>query len=83
LSVIVGPDEILQHTPFKVIGPPPSEVTLPPEEAADIVIDETIVVLKAGRLTVATGVKSKLIVLLVIFSAILLIIMFVLAKAHD
>ena len=44
----VGVVDVLHTTPRAVTGSPPSLVILPPEEAADIVIEEAEVVVKVG-----------------------------------
>jgi len=51
LSVIVGFEVVAQQTPFKVIDPPPSFVTLPPDIAVAEVIEETVAVVTFANTT--------------------------------
>jgi hypothetical protein len=48
-SAVVGLTEVLQHIPRAVTVVPPSEVTLPPEDAEIDVIADKAVVETAGR----------------------------------
>ena len=48
LSLVLGYCEVLQHTPRASTEAPPSEVTSPPLEAAEVVIAETAIVVMAG-----------------------------------
>lgn len=45
---IVGPVMVLQQMPRAVTVAPPSDVTFPPEEAVDVVIDDAAVVVTVG-----------------------------------
>ena len=46
--MIVGLDDVLQHTPLAVTVAPPSEVTVPPLVAVVWVIEEMAVVVTVG-----------------------------------
>ncbi|MFO0973802.1 MAG: hypothetical protein U1A27_10240 [Phycisphaerae bacterium] len=48
LSAVVGPLDVLQHTPRAVTLAPPVAVTFPPPVAVDDVTDETPVVVTVG-----------------------------------
>ena len=48
-SEIVGPTDVLQHTPRAVTMAPPSDITLPPQVAASAVIFVTGVVVTVAR----------------------------------
>ena len=52
-SAMVGFWLVLQHTPRAVMLPPPSEVMLPPLVAVELLIAETVVVLRVGNTTAA------------------------------
>jgi hypothetical protein len=45
----VGLGLVLQQTPLAVRGNPPSETTLPPETAEEMVMDEATVVASCGK----------------------------------
>ena len=49
LLVVVGFDEVLQHTPLAVTVDPPSDVTFPPLLAVVCVVLVTAVVVTVGR----------------------------------
>ena len=55
LSDVVGLVDVLQHTPRVVTVAPPSDVTFPPLEAVEVVIDDDAVVVTVG---VAVGVVN-------------------------
>ena len=48
-SEVVGCGFVLQQTPRTVTGTPPSEVTLPPQVAVVLVINDTLAVVTMGR----------------------------------
>ena len=50
LSLVVGLEEVLQHTPLAVTDDPPSDVTFPPLVAVVVVMEDAAVVVTAGRL---------------------------------
>jgi len=52
LSLIVGEEDVPQHTPFAVTSAPPSDVTLPPPVAVVVAMDVISVVVNVGMLTV-------------------------------
>ncbi len=50
VKAIVGLAEVLQHTPLAVIEvSDPEEVTVPPLEAEFVIMEDTVVVVTAGR----------------------------------
>ena len=54
-----GLGEVLQHTPWTVMGAPPSSVILPPLAAVVFVIDVAVVVVSVGMLErIGSGLSS-------------------------
>ena len=59
LNAIVAPELVLQQTPRAVTAEPPSVVTLPPETAVVVLIEEIAAVVKAGMVACAVVVNDN------------------------
>jgi hypothetical protein len=61
-SEMVGVPVAFQQTPYAVTEAPPSEVTLPPEDALEEEMEETAVVATSGALLITTEYSKALFV---------------------